>query len=874
MGKTVLMAGAAAHARSAGVRVLAATGRESEQCLAFAGLYQLLRPVLDRTDVMPVRQADALRGAFGISADPTPPDALLTGIAVLTQLSQLADEQPLLVWVDDAQWLDRASLDALAFAARRVASEPLVLLLSARGTVPPDGFERGFPQLQLAPLDLPDAGRLLDAQPRPPRGRPREQVLAQAAGNPLALIELAKVIAQDPDAGRRWVAEPLPLTTQLTTVMGAQFRALPQAARSALLIAAAADSPNVATAVPGLSATALAPAEAAGLIRLDAHGPQFTHPLARSAVYHAAPFTERSAAHRQVADALHDQPDRHAWHLAAAALGPDEEIAVLLETSAAQAQRRGGVAAAAAALERAGELSADESDKTRRLLAAADLAQSAGQADWVLALAENVLTLTSEPAPRIAARLGIGWALQWSNRHTEALETLLAVAAEAGTRLPEVAWSATSMAATIAHQTGTVDTVTRMRAALDALDRAAPAPEGSAREYRLWMKACMNPYDDRDEALVELWRLLDAPPVDPGLVGAAAWVLNETETAVGLMRESLTGLRAWGMRGASGGVLSALEWAYIDSGRWDEALAAAREANDIAAAYKMETVAGSADLTLATVAAMRGDLDNVGPLLTRVHAAVDAAEYNGFAARIRHAAGLAELARGNYIAAYAQLRRHFSDDGSALHHTFSYLAIADLAAAAARTERPLEARTLLERALTRISPRPGPRLDQLAARARGLLAASDTAEKYFATALADPVGEAWPFERAQLQLDFGAWLRRKRRINDAKPVLGAALETFCRLGASPWTRRAESELRACGVNVQAPRAVSALGELTAQQREIVVLAGSGLTNGEIADRLFLSPRTVASHLYRSYPKLGIAGRHQLRDLIDGHTGDG
>ncbi|WP_187284846.1 AAA family ATPase [Streptomyces sp. uw30] len=874
MGKTVLMAAAAAHARSAGVRTLAATGRESEQCLVFAGLYQLLRPVQDRMDALPARQADALRGAFGISEDPAPPDALLTGIAVLTLLSQLADDKPLLVWVDDAQWLDRASLDALAFAARRVESEPLVLLLSARGTVPPAGFERGFPQLALPPLDLPDAGRLLDAQPEPPRGRPREQVLTQAAGNPLALIELTKVIAEDPDAGRRWVAEPLPLTTQLTAAMAAQFTALPAAARSALLIAAVADRPDVATAVPGLSATALAPAEAAGLIRLDAHGPQFTHPLARSAVYHAAPFTERSAVHRQVADALSDQPDRSAWHLAAAALEPDEQIAALLETSAAQAQRRGGAAAAAAALERAAELSVGDRDKARRLLSAADLAQSAGQADWVLALAENVLTLTSDPDLRIAARFGIGWALQWSNRHAEAFETLLALAAEAGERLPDVAWGAASMAATVAHQTGKAATVTRARAALDTLDGSAPAPEGIAREYRIWLKACTNPYVGRDETIAELHRLVDAPLVDPGMVGAAAWVLNETDIAVGLMCEYLTELRAPGVRGASGGVLSALEWAYIDSGRWDEALAAAREANDIAAAYKMESVAGSADLTIATVAAMRGDLDDVGPLVTRVHTAVDVAEYGGYAARIRHTAGLAELAKGNYIAAYAQLRRQFSEDGTALHHTFSYLAIADLAAAAARAERLLEARTLLERALTRISPAPGPRLDQLAARARGLLADPETAEKHFAAALADPAGESWPFERAQLQLDYGEWLRRQRRINDAKPILGEALETFRRLGATPWTRRAESELRACGVSAHSPHATSVLDELTAQQREIVVLAGSGLTNSEIADRLFLSPRTVASHLYRSYPKLDVAGRHQLRDLIDRHSTDG
>ncbi|MEV5533824.1 AAA family ATPase [Streptomyces prunicolor] len=870
LGKTVLLAEAAREAGAAGMRVLATTGSESERDLAFAGLHQLLRPVLDRVPSLPTRQAEALRGAFGLTDEPAPPDALLTGIAVLTLLSELSDEQPLLVAADDAQWLDGASLDALAFAARRLESEQLVLLAGARGTVPPAGFERDLPRLLLRPLTPPDAGLLLDAQPRPPHGRLREQVLAQAAGNPLALIELARVIAADPDAGRRWTAEPLPLTGQLTDLMAAQYVALPPAARSALLLAAATDSPDLTTALPGLSAEALAPAEAAGLIRVDTAGPRFAHPLTRSAVYHAAPFAERAAAHRQVADALRDRPDRHAWHLAAAAPAPDEHLAALLEDSAAQAQRRGGAAAAARALERAAELSPAEPDKARRLLAAADLALPAGQADWVRELAGQVLTLTSDPDLRIAARLDIGWSLLWSNRNAEAFDTLLSVAAEASPRLPAVAWQAAWMAATVAHQTGLPEVCAKARAALDLLDsQDGPTPEPAA-EYRIWIRACTNPFAERADNVPRLRRTAEGKPLsDPGTFGAAAWVLDETELAVRVLREALSRLRAPGLRGASGGVLSALEWAYVDSGRWDDALAAAREAGDIAAAYKMETVAGSADLTTAIVAAMRGEHDQVAPLLARVRAAVDTGEYRGFAARIWQTAGLSALAQGTYTTAYAQLGRLFAADGTPLHHHFSYLAVADLAAAAVRAERRLEARTLLERALARVDPAPGPRLAQLTARARALLADPDTAEAYFAAPLADATGDTWPFERAQLQLDYGEWLRRQRRINDAKPVLVTALETFRRLGAAPWTRRAESELRACGVTVQLPQAApGALDALTAQQREIVILAGHGLTNVEIADRLFLSPRTVASHLYRSYPKLGITGRRQLRDIID------
>ena len=759
MGKTVLLAEAAREARSAGMRVLAAAGRESEEDLAFAGLYQLLRPVLDRVAGLPARQAEALRGAFALSEDPVPPDALLTGIAVLTLLSLLSDDAPLLVTADDAQWLDRASLDALAFAARRLESEQLVLLLGVRGTVPPPGLERDFPLLLLPPLSLPDAGRLLDAQPRPPRGRPREQVLAQAAGNPLALIELSKMIAADPGAGRRWAAEPLPLTSQLTAIMAAKYAALPGATRAALLLAAVADSPDLTAAVPGLSAADLGPAEAAGLIRLDTPVPQFTHPLVRSAVYHAAPFAERAAAHLQVAGALRDQADRYAWHLAAAALEPDEHVAALLEDSADQAKRRGGAAAAARVMERAAELSPSDGDKARRLLAAADLAQPAGQADWVRQLAGKVLTLTSDSELRVAARLNIGWSLLWSNRYADALEALLSVAVEASPRLPAITWKAIGLAATVADQSGNPEACAKVRAALDSLDAlyapgepvplAGHRPASREDEARIWIKACTDPFGARAETVACLRQIADGSFLDSSLVGATAWILDETELAVQLLQAELGQLRAPGVRGASGAVLSALEWACIDSGRWDDALAAAHEASDIAAAYKMETVAASADLTTATVAALRGDHDRVAPLLTRVLAAVDTTQYGGFAARARHAAGLAALTQGSYVAAYAQLSQLFAADGTPLHYHYSYLAIADLAAAAVRADRRLEARALLERALARVDPAPGPRLGQLAARARGLLAEPANAESYFAAPLADPAGDTWPFERAQ-----------------------------------------------------------------------------------------------------------------------------
>jgi hypothetical protein len=330
--------------------------------------------------------------------------------------------------------------------------------------------------------------------------------------------------------------------------------------------------------VPGLYAAALAPAEAAGLIRLDTSGPQFTHPLVRSAVYHVAPFAERAAAHLCVADALRDTPDRYAWHLAAATLEPDEQVAAVLEASAAQAQRRGGAAAAARALERAleraAELSPGEGDKARRLLAAADLALSAGQADWVRELAGKVLTLTSDPDLRIAARLDIGWSLLWSNRNSDALETLTSVAAQASQRRPTLAWDATGLAATVAHQTGLPEACAKVRATLDALDALnEPVPlavaeaVSSTDENRVWVAACTEPFGKRDEIVPYLHRIAGGTLRDRAKVGGTAWILDETELAVRVLREALSQLRAPGVRGASGAVLSVLEWACIDSGR-------------------------------------------------------------------------------------------------------------------------------------------------------------------------------------------------------------------------------------------------------------------------------------------------------------------
>ncbi len=878
MGKTVLMADAADRARLTGMRVLSVNGLESESKLAFAGLHQLLRPVLSSAAGLPSRQAQALLGALGLDADPGAPDPLLTGVAVLTLLSDLSERSPVLVVADDAHWLDRSSLDALAFVATRLDAERVTLLVGARGQAPPSGFDRGFPELHLGPLSAADAGRLLDMQPRPPRGRARAQVLAQAAGNPMALIELSKVIAEEPAASRRWAAEPLPPSDRLTVVLTSRFAALPEPARAALLLAAVADGPDLSAAANRGSAPdaqALVPAEELGLVRVDRTGLQFSHPLVRSAVYHSAPFAQRAAAHRQLAEALHHQPDRRAWHLAAAALHPDEHVASLLEATATQAQRRGGAAAAALAMERAAELSPDPGDQARRLVAAASAAVSTGQTDWVQDLATRALAVTADSRLRLTARRDAGWALAYSGRRSAALPALLSVAEEASRDQPALAWDALADAAIVVYHSGapaSCQAVGRVLALLETQGSrpAGHGPRANAGPDRLWIQACIDPFGSRSE-LVWYLRQISGSPLDEAAlwrVGSAAWLLDESHLAITLLQDAMRRLRAPGTQGTSGPGLTALGWAYIDTGRWDEAQEAAAEAADLAEANQMELVAASADLIAATVVAMRADSGAARRHADRALANADLAESGLIAARARRALGIAALADGSHLLAFTQLRQLFSEAGAPVHSIFSYLGVADIATAAVRADRRMEGQDVLERALSHLDGTASPRLEQLIARARGILASPGDAETHFDKALSDPAGDQWPFERAQLRLDYAEWLRRRRHIKDATTVLMEALGTFRRLRARSWAQRTEAELRACGVAVVgAPGEDDALGELTPQQRQIVRLASDGLTNREIGDRLFLSPRTVGSHLYRSFPKLGVADRHQLRDVI-------
>jgi DNA-binding CsgD family transcriptional regulator/tetratricopeptide (TPR) repeat protein len=873
-GKTALLAELTAHARSRGLRVLSAAGRERESARPFAGLRQLLRPVLIELLALPGPEAEELRAALGPTGPGHRPDrdvvasALLDLLTVAAEAAQPAQPaQPahpghgVLVAVDDVQWMDSASLDVLALAAGRLGQGQAAIILAARGEVPPAEVAQRIPELRLSPLAPADARDLLDSQPCPPQGRARAQVLAQAAGHPLALIELARAICDDPAAAHACAGLPLPLTSRLSAAFAGGIGDLPVATRHVLLIMAAAggktDRDAIARAGLRFDPEVLAPAEELGLITVDTAGPRPRHPLIRSAIYHGAPFAGRAAAHRQLAGLLHGQPDRRAWHLAAAALQPDEEVAAMLATTAPLARQRGGPAAHALALERAGELSPDPARAARRLLAAAEAAVSAGQSGWARELAIRAQALTDDRKVRSRCEYVHGWALACDGRPAGATCILIPLARGSAADDPGTAWNAAGLAATAAYQAGDPDSV---RALADTLAVLPAVTEVSALASRAW---ALTVTGRRPEAAAHLRQLGTAAArgADLGHAGAAAWALDQTPDAIRLLEAARGSCAEPAARAASGGALAALGWAYLDAGRWDDAVQLTT-ADD----HDPDIATAAGRLIAAMIAVHRGNTSHARELIAAALAA-DPEQGRLVTARARHALGLCALADDDYPTAFSHLRQLFADDGTPYHDHVSYLAVADLALASVRVGRRADGRQILKQAAATLSW-PTPRLRQLLARAEGILADPSAASAYPDDVLSDPAGAHWPFERAQLSLEYGEWLRRRRRINQAKPVLGAALEAFRALTAQPWARRAENELRACGIAVPESMADAAgLTALTPQQRRIVQLAARGLSNREIAQRLVLSHRTVASHLYRCFPKLGVAERRQLHDLL-------
>ncbi|HEY0933361.1 MAG TPA: AAA family ATPase [Trebonia sp.] len=868
IGKSALLADATRQASLAGTRILTATGTKTKADVPFAGLRELIGPVLDSAARLPAEQANSLGAISGTGLAPS--HWLPTGIGLLALLTELSRSSPLLVAVDDAHQFDRDSLAALAFAAHRLGSEPVAVVLAARGDVPPPGLGPVFAGLLLPPLTVAAAAQLLDRQPEPPRGRARHRVLAQAGGNPAALTELSRAVAAARGDALVGGSEPLPLSARLTGDIDVQVAALPESTRHALLLAAVAsgdeaDFRAAAAYAARMGPELFAPAEWLGLVKVGAGRVHLAHPFIRAAVYYSASPGDRRLAHREVADLLRARPARRAWHLAAAAARPDERVAALLEREAARLPRGRDAAPAAVFLARAAELSPDPRARARRLADASASAIPTGEADWIGELSARVRAVTDDQDLRVTADQAAGWAGLWAGQPGLAAAALAAVSARTASRRPDLAWTALADAASAGYLCGAPDVLAAIRTArghLDGLDRppqagcrADRARPQDADLLRLWIRLAAGERRPGGEAE----RLL-RQAADPSVLrtaGLTAWLLDRTELALALFRRTVEAAQATGPHDP----LCAPGWAYLDAGRWDEAELFAARARD----FQAEAVSTAADLITATIGAARGDTARPRSRLAGIPGA-DPARNRAVAARAWHARGLAALAAGDAGLAYRQLRPLFGADGSPFHPHVSFLGTADLALASARTGRHAAGLELLDRAEAGLGADRSARLDQLLGHARALLTQSGP-QPHFEAALAVPEGGSWPFERARLRLDYGEWLRRQRRISAARPLLTSALEAFRALRAAPWAQRAEAELRACGVAAAAAPAAAALLELPPAQRQVVVMAAGGMTNREIARELFLSPRTVSTYLYLAYPKLGVARRHQLRDVV-------
>jgi DNA-binding CsgD family transcriptional regulator len=854
IGKTALVS--QVIARADGFRVIRGAGIEEESELPFAGLHLLLRPALDRIDALPGVQAEALRGALGL-AQAGPPDRFLVGLAVLSLLAELAAEQPLLCVADDAQWLDRASADALLFAARRLDSESIVLLLCARTGA---FAAAGLPELGLKGLSAQAATELL------PDGLPastRYRVLAEAAGNPLALLELPRVVA----SARPEV--PLPLTDRLRAAFESQLAGLPEATRTVLLVAAAEGAGDLApillaAGALGASLADLDPAREAGLIEVNGGALTFRHPLIRAAVHHTARLALRRAVHQALAAALDapGQAGRRAWQRAAAAAGPDEEIAAALERAAGQVRERGGDTGALAWYQRAAELSADPVGQARRLTLAAETAAGSGDLDQAAALAGQSLALiatgaTPDQAQLVAQALQVQATVAFLRGEPAVAHRRLLAASELIAAVDQDQASGLLIEAVHAGWYAGQDELAEGVLRLE--ERLRPTPL-----ERLLLRAVapiLGRSADRSDpngALAEARAAAAGNVPELVLVCGLALLLGQDEAAQQIGGELSRDLRSAGQIGWLPTALFYSGSAQAYGGRHQEALRTVAEGLRLARDTGQQRWVDAFAEPLALLAAARGDEQLCRQLTAEALSRASRPAWN--TPWTSSALGLLDLGLGRAESALARLETLAA--GRKFFHIAATRSTPDLVEAAVRLGRPAAASEPLALFETWSRNTGQGWTSALVHRCRALL---DGDDDLFRAALALHEEDTRPFDVARTQLLYGEWLRRDKRKADARAQLRVALETFERIGAAPWAERAKMELTATGtVGRAAEHGPSA--SLTPQESQIVRLAAQGLSNKDIAAQLFLSARTVGHHLYKAYPKLGVVSRSELADL--------
>ncbi|MFC5064454.1 helix-turn-helix transcriptional regulator [Actinomycetospora atypica] len=867
IGKTALLAHGAGSAAAAGVRVLAADGCHDESETPFAALGQLLLPLADLVDELPEHPRAAVSAALAGDADGTPTGALHLGVLLL--LRRAARRGPVLLVVDDADRLDRESLRAIVFVTRRLSGvDRIGLVLAGRGDVRPLPGDASLPTLALGPLDDRAAAAVVDRRSPGLPAAVRREVLAAGRGNPLALEEFA-------DAG---TALPADLSHRVDGLFGPGIRELPAPTRRLLSYAAVADGEPVATiqAAAGTAPDDLAawgPAERAGIVLVEGAAVSFRHPLARAAAYATTPAADRRTARLALA-AADDDPDVAAWQRARACLVPDESVAADLAAAAGRAGDRGDHRAQARAWQRAAACSPDPGTRLERHHLALQASYAAGDADGVAEQREAIRAETDDPTVLVVTTLLAAAALLLHARQREAVRRMQEVVPLIGRATPAGSVLLASFLRLAADFSGAPE----HRAVADAVVDRPEVREAVRRVIAdadspadlMWARATVY---DRGEAARLLERMLEGGRAGPAAtaddlqnLGFLADRADDVRRALELFARAHDRMHHEGPAAFGVPIMATL---LVEHGRWTEADAVVAHWTELADARGMTRVAVELAAPRAVLAAMRGDPDRAHAIVAAARRRVDLADNRFLLVRLGAATALAAMVDGDRGRAYRHLRVAFTPDGDPVHPRLSPRLVASLAAAATGPEERRDAALVVGKVRAALGARTSARMRILLHHADALLGDEQQAEHHFRLALADPTGQDWPVERATVRLHYGEWLRRRRRPLEAREMLVAALEAFDALGAAAPADRVRAELRAAGSGDrrEVEPQVDPLAELTPQQREIVRLAASGLRNREIAERLFLSPRTVGSHLHHAYPKLGISGRHQLVSVL-------
>jgi DNA-binding CsgD family transcriptional regulator/tetratricopeptide (TPR) repeat protein len=867
IGKSSLLTVARSAGTAAGMLALAAKGVRNESGLPFAGLHQLIRPLLSRLTQLPAEQAALLRSAFGDSRAGA--DRLGIALATLDLFAEAAAQQPILVLADDAQWLDGPTTDVLAFIGRRLAIEPIAMVACVRDSAADPFADAELPVIRVGPLSEAAARALLRANSPSLSRASQDRLLEVAQGNPLALIELPKA-ADDAIPSLTPLTRHIPVTAVLERAFTHRVAALPRPARLLLLAAASDDACTTAEILQvagtvldvGLTLQAFQPAVDAHLITITGNRVAFSHPLVSSAIYSSAPVEERRLVHAALAQIVPAGEDRHLWHCVQASIGVDDGLANELERLAERTAAQGAGAVAVTALERAAGLSSQAGQRADRLLRAAELAAETGRPAASLELLQRadvtVLSLPRRARAMIVRELAEFAPLPDADRLPILVETVtdLAESGEAGPAaflLWKAATKCWRASAGPGQRGQLLDATLTIGLAGDDVLLAA-------------VRACADPLTWGTDVLSALARVRSGPR-DMGTsaqLARAALFVGDYPQARRHAAEGCRVARGQGRLSLVTQLALVNAQAALWCGNLDEAAAAAAESRRSAGDTGQSAWATLARVQEALVDGLRGDYPAAA---AQVRRAEDHPEL-----RLDHHAmagwqwdlGLAALALGEHQRAFDHLRRIADPGDPAYHFGLRHAAVGDLAEAARGAGRLPEVRDLIEH-LLRDMTGSTPGLSITARHARLMLSPDGHAEAEFSAALAADLS-ARPLARARLLLAHGAWLRRRRRPVAAREPLRAARELFDTLGITGWSARARVELEATGEASQESRPAT-WSTLTPQEWQIAQLAAAGMTNSEIGEQLLISRRTVGSHLYHLFPKLGVTARSQLANAL-------